>query len=166
MNFRRNRRLTRNKRAVSAVVSNMILIAAVITVGLAALAFSQYTSASYQKQYGQEINSDIQQMKEKIVFEYVLYNPTIQNLTAYILNCGTADNVQIANVYVNGLKIQPTDFTFGRLREGNELFLNKGDEGLININLNSVNVPVTMRNLQSYTVTITTGRNSNFVGTT
>jgi hypothetical protein len=166
LNLGSNFKLTKNRRAVSAVISNMLLIAAVIVVGLTAFGFSQYTSASYQKQFGQEINSDIQQMKEKITFEYVIYDSSSQYLNATILNCGTANNITIANVYVNGLKIQSSDYTFGRLRAGSALYLNRGDEGLLTINIGSPTVPSSLKNLQAYTVTIVTGRNSNFVGTT
>ena len=71
----------------------MILIAAVITVGLIAFGFSQYQAAAYQKQYTQTINSNIQELKEKIVFEYVVYDG--QFTESFCPQLGAINNVTI-----------------------------------------------------------------------
>ncbi len=91
--------LIKNKRAISAIVSNIILVGAVIIVGLAVLAWSQSQSSSYQRQYSGVVNANINQLQEKLVFEYVVVNGS--NLNVYLLNVGS-QNVTFASVLVNG----------------------------------------------------------------
>ena len=95
----KNFKLTRNKRAVSAVVSNMILIAAVITIGLIALAWSQNQSATYQKTQGAVINDKIYQLKERLSLEYINYT-TAGTLKIYVINTGLV-NVTISGLYLS-----------------------------------------------------------------
>jgi archaellin len=96
-----NLRPLKNKHAVSAVISNMILVAAVIAVGFSMLAWTQSQSSNYTNQYGRAISSDIDQLKERIVFEYIYYDNAKKNLTVYLMNSGTIGNVNITTVYVN-----------------------------------------------------------------
>ena len=91
----------KSKRAVSAVIANLILIAAVIAVGFAALVWAQSQSSNYNSQYGGIITSDTNQLQERIVFEYIYYNNTNNNLTVYLMNSGTIGNVNVTTVYVN-----------------------------------------------------------------
>ena len=96
-----NLRSLKNKHAVSAVISNMILVAAVIAVGFSMLTWTQSQSSNYTNQYGRAISSDIDQLKERIVYEYIYYNNAQKNLTVYLMNSGTIGNVNITTVYVN-----------------------------------------------------------------
>jgi len=93
------RALVKNKRAVNAVISNIILIAAVLIVGFTTLFWSQYQSSTYQMQYTNDINSEIGQLQEKVVFEYVV-NVGGGQLRVYLLNCGK-QNVTIRDVFVH-----------------------------------------------------------------
>ncbi len=93
------RLFARNRRGVSAVVSNLILIAAVITLGLVALGFARSTSIGYQTDYARSVGEDISKLKESLTFEYVHHAGN--SLEAYVLNSGTT-NVTIAGVSVNG----------------------------------------------------------------
>ena len=78
------RKLIMNRRAISAVLSNMILIAAVVMVGFTALIWSQNQASDYQKQYGAAINADMIQLKERISLEYATYNGG--TLKIYLMN--------------------------------------------------------------------------------
>ncbi len=89
----------RNTRAVSVIISNIILIAAVISVGLVVLAWSQSQTSSYQNQYNGMVNANINQLQEKLVYEFVSVDGS--QLNVYLLNCGS-QNVSIAAVLVNG----------------------------------------------------------------
>ena len=93
--------LYRNRRAVSAVISNLILIGAVIVVGMAALAFARSNSSNYQTQYQQTVSSDIDKLKEGLSFEYVFYNSSSKNLYVYFLNSGNI-NFNVPTLLVNG----------------------------------------------------------------
>ena len=100
-------KFARNRRAVSAVVSNMILIAAVLTIGLVALVWSQNQSADYQKTQTATINEKIYQLKEKLSLEYTNY--TSGTLKVYLLNSGLV-NVKIDNVTLSNAPTTPLDF--------------------------------------------------------
>jgi len=146
-------KLARNKRAESAVISNVILAAAVIVVGLTALMYSQYTSANYQQQYSQNINTNIQQMKEKIIFEYVVYDGGV--LKAFILNCGTIDNVTINHVIVY------TDDSDSPVKTYDQYFGSLDINQRGTIQMSGLPAP-----LGRYRVEIDTWRGSHFVGYT
>ena len=80
------RSLVKNKRAVSAVVSNLILIGAVLAIGLVALGYARSTAINYQTDYAQTMSSDIGKLKESLIFEYAHYGSN--QLSLYVLNSG------------------------------------------------------------------------------
>ncbi len=95
-----NRPFTKNRRAVSAIVSNLILIAAVVAVGFSVLVYANTQSNDYRTQYSQSVNSDINRIKETLAFEYAYYNLTSGNLTLYFMNSGTIGNVNITSLTI------------------------------------------------------------------
>lgn len=100
MDLRRVWKLLHGRRAVSVVVSNVILVGAVIAVSFVVLSWAQYRSSAYNDQYSEAMNADIAKLKERLAFEYVFYDEG--NLTVYLMNCGTIDNVTIQTVFVGG----------------------------------------------------------------
>jgi flagellar biosynthesis/type III secretory pathway M-ring protein FliF/YscJ len=94
-------KLFKNRRGVSAVISNLILIAAVIAVGFTVLVWSQTQSSNYTNMYGNAIKSDTDQLRERLAFEYIHYDST--SLTVYLMNSGTIGDVSIASVYVDNV---------------------------------------------------------------
>jgi hypothetical protein len=92
--------LVKDRRAVNTVISNMILIAAVIVLGFIVLSFVRSDSAGYQVEYQQTVSSDIEKLKEALSFEYTYYNSTAKELRVYVINAGTID-VQVDKVYLN-----------------------------------------------------------------
>ncbi len=99
LTHRRSSAFLKNKRALSPVISNLILIAAVITVGMVALSYAIFNSNNYQTkyqediqqditQYHQSVNESISKMRETLCFEYVFYDGTSHNLYVYVLNSG------------------------------------------------------------------------------
>jgi hypothetical protein len=91
----------KNRRAVSAVMSNLILIGAVMAVGLVVLAYARSTSINYQTQYAQTMSSDIGKLKETLTFEYAYYKPSSHDVYIYFLNSGTV-NIEIKSISING----------------------------------------------------------------
>jgi flagellin-like protein len=81
------RALKNNRRAVSPVISNLILIAAVISAGIALMTFAQSASIRYQSEYAYEIGSDIGKLKESLTFEYATY--ASGQVKVYFINSGT-----------------------------------------------------------------------------
>jgi hypothetical protein len=98
MGLRKIWKMLHNKRAVSAVISNVILVGAVIAVSFAVLLWTQYQSSAYNNEYSEAMNADIAKLKERLAFEYVFYDGG--DLTVYLMNCGTIDNVTATTVYV------------------------------------------------------------------
>ncbi len=146
--------LRTNRRAINAVISNIILIAAVIAVGFAVLIWSQYQSANYQLEYSDEVNGNIAQIQEKIVFQYVVREAN-GNLSVYLLNCGSRD-VNISQVYVNGNNCS-TAFTLHPFGAGTSVVpIGVGAQAKIDIV-----VPISVSS--PYVVKIVTVRGSNFV---
>lgn len=148
--------LQRNKRAVSAVISNLILIAAVIAVGFAAIFYTQSTSNTYQEQYGQSMDLQISKVKQTLSFEYVSY--TAPNLYVYIINSG----IMSANI---------TDVSVGNLSPTFNLYLMKNGQVSQEIQNNTLSFgqegcTISNMNLNpgtSYTVKVTTKEGSAYV---
>lgn len=89
-----------DKRAVSNVISAVVMTGVVIALGLATLAWTQSRASDYSREYGRLIEADIARLKERLAIEYVFYNETSQEVVVYILNCGTIDGVQIQSAHI------------------------------------------------------------------
>ena len=157
MDLRKVWKLLRGRRAVSVVVSNVILTGAVIAVGFVVLSWTQYRSSAYNEQYGEAMNADIARLKERLAFEYVFYSGG--NLSVYLMNCGTIDNVTIQTVYVTaitGVLIQVNSNVTLMHFNGVEIAdLDRGEEGYFVLSLPNLIS-------SSYSVRIVTGRGSTF----
>jgi hypothetical protein len=144
-----------NRRAVSAVISNMILIGVVIIVGFAALAYAQLNSANYEAQYSQNVNSDINKLKESVSFEYVHYNSIDKSISIYFLNCGEVP-VAISRVYLSDSS-ESIAFSmyYKNGQVASDYVLNAGQEGYL----------IVTADLSSglYQITLETERDSTFV---
>lgn len=154
-------KLIKERRAISAVISNMILISAVIAIGLVVFAYVNYTSNSYVTQYGQTVNSDIDKLRETVAFEYAFYNATDGKLSVYFMNAGKVNNVNVTTIYVSnsswyttfsGITLPPMKYLNGTATAA----LNVGEEGYMVLS------PLTLVSEESYTVKIITWRGSAF----
>lgn len=160
-------RLFKDKRAVDAVVSNVILVGAVIVVGFAALLWAQNQSSSYTRQYSQDVSANINKLKERVVFEYIYYNSTSspKNLKVFLMNCGTANGTTVQTAYVsyanNGTLISTFSSVTLRSLDGSSQLPNGIDVG----QEGSFTVSTTLVVGTSYSVKILTGRESTFAGT-
>lgn len=150
--------LYRNRRAVSAVISNLILVAAVIVVGFAVLAYVRSTATDYQTEYQLTVNSDIDKLKETLAFEYVHYDGTAKVLDIYFMNAGEI-NVELDKVY---LSTSPENLPFDIYDLSNppqqtNYFLGMGNERHIVLhNIDS------LESGQTYTVKLETVRGLTF----
>jgi len=160
MDLKKVWKLLHERRAVSTVVSNVILTGAVIAVSFVVLFWAQYRSSAYNAQYSEAMNADIARLKERLAFEYVFYSG--DNLTVYLMNCGTIDNVTVKTVYVStstGELINVTSSVTLMHFNGTQIAdkdLDRGEEGCFM--LSSLNLLTST----SYSVRIVTGRGSTF----
>ena len=160
MDLKKVWKLLHERRAVSTVVSSVILTGAVIAVSFVVLFWAQYRSSAYNEQYSEAMNADIARLKERLAFEYVFYSGG--NLTVYLMNCGTIDNVTVQTVYVKdaaGAPIQVSSSITLMHFNGTQIAdkdLDRGEEGYFV--LSSLNLVTGT----SYSVRIVTGRGSPF----
>ena len=148
--------LVKNKRAVSAVVSNLILIAAVLAVGLVALGYARSTAMAYQSDYSETMSSDIAKLRETLIFEYAHYGSN--QLSLYIINSGPV-NVTVEAVSINNLPVPSSDVTIYRMSDNQEItndVITKDTE--VKIVLNTAGMTHSGEN----TVKITSWSDSNF----
>jgi hypothetical protein len=155
-------KLLLRKRAVTPVISSVILTGAVVAVSFVVLSWTQYRSSAYNEQYGDAMDADIAQLKERLTFEYTFYNGTQDSLLVYLMNCGTIDNVTIQTVYIKntaGASVQTyssvTLMHFNSTQIADQ-DLDRAEEGYVV--LSSLNLVADT----SYTVRVVTGRGSAF----
>jgi hypothetical protein len=154
------KKLFKNRRAVSAVISNLILMGAVIAVGFSVLAWSISQASNYNNQYSQTIAADINQTKERVTFEYVLYNNTNSNLKVYLMNSGTIDGIALGTVYVFNSTWTGTasiTLTFFNGTSPPNQQIDVGQERSFTIS------PINLVSGKSYSLKIITARGSSFV---
>lgn len=153
-------RLFKSRSAVSAVISNLILIAAVIAVGFTALGWTYSASNSYVAQYGNSVRSNSEQLAENLAFEYAYYSRTAESLSVYILNCGKINAVNLTAAYVANATWTTSTFTIAlKWLNGTSIssnHLDMGQEGYF------VWPAIDLSLGNSYTVKITTWRGSSF----
>lgn len=158
LDFTPIRMLVKNRKAINAVISNIILMGAVIVVGMVTLFWSQSQSASYQAQYSGLVNDNVNQVQEKIVFEFV-GNCTDQpdTLNVYLLNSGTVGDVTIKYASVNAVG-NTTKIDLHPLGDKSSTItsLGAGGEGFFSIHTSGSS---------PYIVKIMTGRGSIFAST-
>jgi len=153
-----NKKMIAERRAISPVISNLILVAGVIAVGFAVLAYINSNGSIFAQEYGRTVTSDINTLKERLAFEYVFYNSTTRDLSLYLLNYGAINNVNLSAIYL-GNSSWHTAFSGIQLRyfNGTEASaLNIGEEGYCLL------PPTTLVSGKAYTVRITTKRGSVF----
>ena len=146
----------KNRRGISAVISNLILIGGVIAVGFSVLLWSQAQSSSYTASYGNAIRSDTDQLRERVAFEYIHYETG--SLTVYLMNSGTIGNVSIANVYVNNTAYGAPALYFLNGTSTNSL--NATQQGYF-----SITPPSSLALGTNYPILVITGRGSSFAAT-
>jgi hypothetical protein len=150
--------LVKNKRAVSAVISNIILIGAVMAVGLVALGYARSTAINYQADYSETMNNDINKIKESLTFEYAHYSSN--QLSLYIINSGPI-NVTIKSISINSSPVSSLAWTIypinGAQPLSQSLPIAKGTEVRIVVSTTGISLPI-----GENSVKIISGSDSNF----
>jgi hypothetical protein len=145
----------RNRRAISAVISNIILIGAVVSVGLVALTYARSASINYQSEYAETINSDINKIKESLTFEYAYYSSN--QLTLYVMNSGPVD-VTIKSISINSSPVAVADLTIHPMGSDQEISNVIAQGAEVSIVLNTIGITINEEN----NVKIISGSDSNF----
>ena len=90
-----------DKRAVSNVISGTVMTGAVIALSLAVFSWSESKATDYRGEFGDTVDIETARLGEKLVYEYVSYGNPSYDISVYLMNCGTEDNVEIKTVYVS-----------------------------------------------------------------
>jgi len=94
-------RILFNKRAMNNAVSATIMTSVVIALGLSVFTWAQARSSDYNSEFSETVDTETAKLREKLAFEYIFYDGTSSsNLTVFLLNCGTIDDVKIKTVYI------------------------------------------------------------------
>ena len=134
MQIRKILRIFFNKRAINNAVSATIMTSVVIALGLSVFTWAQARSSDYNSDFSETVDTETAKLKEKLAFEYIFYDE--RNLTVFLLNCGTIDDVKIKTVYIydhhNNLKeifSDPSLYSFQGWEEIPDQNLDIQDEG-------------------------------------
>jgi archaellum component FlaF (FlaF/FlaG flagellin family) len=93
--------LAKNRRAISVAISSVIMAAAVISVGIAVVAWTNSTFAQQQSETGEFFSSEGQRMREKFVIEDVWFNPSPRYVDVTVRNVGSV-NMTIDRISFDG----------------------------------------------------------------
>ena len=109
--MRKSSRLTFDKKALSNAMSATILTVAVIALSLAVFRWGEGRASSYNNDFDRAVDRETAELKEKIIFEYVSYDKTSNDITVYLLNCGDIDDVEIDRELNIGEEARETETT-------------------------------------------------------
>jgi FlaG/FlaF family flagellin (archaellin) len=141
---------SRDKRALSPIFATVLLASIIIIFGSVAYYYSSNLTSTATNNYVSSISNSQQAMAERIGFENVVYTDQSSpaTLIVYIINCGSANNVQIDSVFLydeshnivggspySGGSISPLSFIDGEPIPNNSL--NVGKEGDFTVTLGS-----------------------------
>lgn len=162
---RRRRGFFGSKKAVSVVVSTVVLTAGVLALGIAVLYWAYSWGNIANLEYSRTVAESSHAVAERVGFEYISYSSTNNILTVNIINWGRADNLSIRIVYLwdsfhNSIGTGAyTPSLLTNITDGSPItdnILNIGDEGTFTTTL--------FDPLPSgyYNIRIVTGRGRNF----
>jgi hypothetical protein len=158
-NRKRARRISwsSNKRAVSTAISSVIMAAAVITVGFSVLSWTFTKSADYNQLYATKMQSNLNKINEKLVFEFISFNRSRSELSIYLLNCGQSNNVSLSSVNLgnNSWHQSFSNITLVGSNNSNIQNLNVYNQGHIKLTVN-------LQTNLSYSINVLTARGRDF----
>jgi len=157
---RRTLRKCFDRRAVSQVISAVILTGAAIALSMAVLAWATSRSFDYTKDYGEVTDSEIARLKERLTVECVFYDRSSGNISIYLLNCGGIDNVKIQSVHLKSNTWQTFSSLSLKFLNGTTIpdqDLDRGEEGYVVLFLSN-----TLETGVYYCIRIVTERGSLF----
>lgn len=135
----------RNRRALSPIFATVLLATIIIVFGSVAFYYSSNLTTTATNNYVSTLSNSQQAISERIGFENVVYtSSSTATLTVYIINCGSANNVQISSVFLYD-HIQNIIGAYSGIAEISGLnsmgtpimgnALNVGQEGYFSVNL-------------------------------
>ncbi len=155
---RKKFRIFSDRRAVSPAISSVIMAGAIIIVGFSVLTWTFDQSADYNHQYAVSMQTNLDKLREKLIFEYVFYNVTSNETNVYLLNCGETPEVSLVSITLrNSTWHQSVSSPPLRFLNSTQVqSLNIDEEGKLKITS-------ALQTGTSYTLSISTSRGKSFV---
>ena len=99
------KRFSKNKRGLSPVISSVLLAAAVISIGMVVVVWSNSTFSARQSAAGAFLSSRSESLKESFVLEDVwFYESSPKYVDVTVRNVGSID-LEVAAIYMNGTTV-------------------------------------------------------------
>lgn len=132
------RSLMLNRKAASVVVSTIVLTAGVLAMGIAILYWAYSWGNMANRAYSTAEANSAKAVQERLGFEFIDYSPSGNTLTVNLINWGTADKIEIANVHLWDNTRQPlgnySNPSLRNITDNSEIsVLDVGDEGYFQI---------------------------------
>ncbi|MEM2876333.1 MAG: hypothetical protein QXL67_05230 [Candidatus Bathyarchaeia archaeon] len=89
----------RGRKGISEIISNVILLATVITVGMSVWYFTYSVGSTLQRSYLEDTNVEVVKLKERFTVEHINFNSSTNELHVWIYNYGNV-TIHIDRVYV------------------------------------------------------------------
>ena len=137
-----------------------MLASAVIALGFIVFAYTQQKAVESNMRYADNTNTNIARIQEKLAFEHVYNNSSLNELCVFLINCGKSDDIAVTRVYLtNGSWVQSFDnvelkFLNGTITQSLDVL----EEGGFQLSIDLVEET-------SYSIRVITARGRNFVTT-
>lgn len=134
-----NKSLLKNKKAVSSVVSSIILCASVLVIGTTVWGFACSAGMVLQKDYYREVSKEIDSLRERFIIENVAYDNSTGNNTihvwvynygdveieidVYALRSGEVIGGNLTGIVISSNKIEVVTLTPESIQSGDDLVI-------------------------------------------
>jgi archaellum component FlaF (FlaF/FlaG flagellin family) len=98
---RKIRNILFDKKAVSVVVSTIVLTAGVLAMGIAVLYWTYSWGSLASRAYSAAEENSVKAIQERLGFEYIDYSSSTNTLTVTLINWGDTNNITIADVVLS-----------------------------------------------------------------
>jgi len=132
----------------------------VIALGFAVLLYTQNRAVEGNMQYADNTDKNISTIQEKLAFEHIHNNGSLNELTVFLINCGKSDEIALARAYL-------TKDSWSQSFEDVELKLLNGTitQGLDVLEEGFFQLSIDLEEGTSYSIRVVTTRGRNFVTT-
>jgi hypothetical protein len=157
---RKIRRFIFNRHGTNATISSVMLASAVIALGFIVFAYTQQKAVESNMRYADNTNTNIARIQEKLAFEHIYNNSSLNELCVFLINCGKSDEIAVTRVYL-------TNGSWAQLFDNVELkFLNGTiTQSLDVLEEGGFQLSIDLVEETSYSIRVITARGRNFVTT-
>ena len=130
-------RIISNRRGLSPIISSVMLTGFILILGLGVVSWATSQASLSSGEYAETVDSSIEQIREKVIFEYTFYNASSQELVVYVMNSGQSDDVTVTTAVVSNSSWYQVLSDFELYNMSGELIqdLDAGEEGYFTLEI-------------------------------